>query len=196
MDADQAEPPTAPPGAPATAAISLAARCAPVRLLVLDVDGVLTDGRIIHGDDGVEIRAFHVRDGSGLRAWLGCGKEVAWLSGRSSRAVELRAAELGIRHVYQGLADKSPVLRRLLAAGGWKAEEVCCVGDDLPDMPLLAACGLAVAVADACAEVRAAAHLVTRTRGGRGAVREAVELILRCQGLWPKVVADFSRRPG
>jgi 3-deoxy-D-manno-octulosonate 8-phosphate phosphatase (KDO 8-P phosphatase) len=164
-------------------------RCAAVALLVADVDGVLTDGGIVHGGGGLELKAFHVRDGSGLKLWHQAGKRTALLTGRSSAAVDVRAAELGIEYVTQGASAKLPAYRELLERTGARPEEVCYVGDDLPDLPPLLRCGLAVAVADACAEVRADAHYVTLAPGGRGAVREAVELILRCQGHWQGLVA-------
>lgn len=171
------------------------ARCGRVEMLVLDVDGVLTDGRIIYGDTGIEVKAFHVRDGTGLKIWHAAGKRAAIVTGRTSRVVEVRAAELGIRAVVQGIADKGAAFRQVLGAAGLTPEQAAFVGDDLPDLPALLSSGLAVAVADACAEVRAAAHYVTRTAGGRGAVREVVELILRCQGHWARVVEQF-RAPG
>jgi 3-deoxy-D-manno-octulosonate 8-phosphate phosphatase (KDO 8-P phosphatase) len=179
-------PPTTPP-----LPVSLSDRCARVELLVLDVDGVLTDGSIVYGDDGVEVKAFHVRDGSGLKLWQREGKRAAVISGRTSRAVEVRAAELGIDPVIQGTPDKLAAYRQLLAGAGLGPEQVCFVGDDLPDLPLLVNCGLAVAVADACPEVRAEAHYVTRARGGRGAVREVIELILRRQGRWQPAVERY-----
>jgi 3-deoxy-D-manno-octulosonate 8-phosphate phosphatase (KDO 8-P phosphatase) len=166
----------------------LAERCAPIEMLVVDVDGVLTDGRIVYGDVGLEIKAFHVRDGSGLKVWRRAGKRAAVITGRASRVVEVRAAELGLSPVFQGVGDKLAAYRQLLAGGRLRPDQVCFVGDDLPDLPLLDNCGLAVAVADACAEARAAAHYVTRAAGGGGAVRETVELILRCQGAWQPVV--------
>jgi 3-deoxy-D-manno-octulosonate 8-phosphate phosphatase (KDO 8-P phosphatase) len=166
-------------------------RCRAVQLLALDVDGVLTDGRITYTPDGVEIKSFHVRDGSALVHWQKLGKRVAIISGRTSKAVDVRAAELGITQVRQGAADKRFALRTILAATGIKPEQVCAVGDDLPELPLLQACGLAVAVADACAEVRSAAHYVTRTPGGYGAVREVIELILRAQGRWDALVESL-----
>jgi 3-deoxy-D-manno-octulosonate 8-phosphate phosphatase (KDO 8-P phosphatase) len=164
--------------------IALAERCGRIELLVLDVDGVLTDGGIIYGDDEVEIKQFHVRDGSGLKLWQRANKHAAVLTGRTSSVVPIRAAEIGIAHVVQGAADKLPPLRELLDTLGFRPDQVAYVGDDLPDLPALRHVGLAIAVADACGEVRAAAHYVTRALGGRGAVREAVELILRCQGHW------------
>jgi 3-deoxy-D-manno-octulosonate 8-phosphate phosphatase (KDO 8-P phosphatase) len=168
--------------------LTLAQRCARVELLVLDVDGVLTDGGIVYASGGVEVKQFHVRDGAGLKVWQLAGKKAALISGRTSSVVEIRAAELGVAPVVQGAGEKMPAYRWLLAEGGWRPEQVCCVGDDIPDLPLLRNCGLAVAVADACPDVLADAHHVTRAPGGRGAVREVVELILRCQGHWDRFV--------
>jgi len=173
---------------------TLAERCRAVELLVLDVDGVLTAGGIVYGAGGEppwagEWKQFHVRDGSGLKAWRQAGKRAALLSGRRSRAVEVRAAELGIAAVVQGAADKGAALERLLTEMDVRPEQVACVGDDTADVVLFRRCGLAVAVADACPEVLMAAHHVTLRPGGRGAVREVIERILRCQGLWPSPVA-------
>lgn len=169
----------------------LAARAARIRVLLLDVDGVLTDGGIVYADDGAELKRFHVRDGSGLQFWRRAGNRAALISGRSSPAVERRAAELGIDPVLQGRADKGPALADLLALTGATADEVCGVGDDLPDLPVLLGCGLAVAVADACPEVRAAAHYVTTVPGGRGAVRDAIEWLLKLQGRWAGLVEKY-----
>jgi 3-deoxy-D-manno-octulosonate 8-phosphate phosphatase (KDO 8-P phosphatase) len=171
--------------------ITLQERCAAVELLVLDVDGVLTDGRIVYADDGTEIKHFHVRDGSALKIWQHVGKESAIITGRTSRVVDVRAAEIGIAHVYQGAAEKLPAYRQLLAQTGRTPNQVCYVGDDVPDLPLLRRCGLAVAVADACPDVLADAHYVTRAAGGSGAVREVIELILRCQGHWQQLMERF-----
>jgi 3-deoxy-D-manno-octulosonate 8-phosphate phosphatase (KDO 8-P phosphatase) len=170
---------------------SLAERCARIAMLVLDVDGVLTDGGIIYGDDGAELKQFHVRDGSGLKIWQYLGKRAAIITGRTSKVVSVRAAELGIEPVHQGAPEKMAAYREVLAGGGLSPAQVCFIADDVPDLPVLLNCGLAVAVADACPEVRAAAHYVTRAGGGRGAVRETIELILRCQGQWQKVVERF-----
>ena len=169
----------------------LAARSAVIELLLLDVDGVLTDGAVVYTDGGDEIKRFHVRDGSGLKLWHLAGKRSAIVSGRMSRAVERRAAELGIAPVLQGRPEKLPAFEEVLAATGLRAEQVCATGDDLPDLPVLRRAGLAIAVADACAEVRAAADYVTTTPGGRGAVREAVEWLLKLQGRWDGIVAEF-----
>lgn len=169
----------------------LAARCARVELLVLDVDGVLTDGVIAVDDAGVERKRFHVRDGWALNAWRKAGRRVALLSGRSSQATARRAAELGIAPVIQGAAAKSGPFRDLLAELGVRAEQVAYVGDDLPDLPVLASAGLAACPADASEEVRAACHLVTGAPGGRGAVREVIELLMKHQGLWDPLVAGL-----
>jgi 3-deoxy-D-manno-octulosonate 8-phosphate phosphatase (KDO 8-P phosphatase) len=169
----------------------LAARAARVELLLLDVDGVLTDGGIVYTDDGVELKRFHVRDGSGLKLWQLAGKRAAIVSGRDSPAVAARAAELGVAPVLQGRADKLPAFEAVLAETGLRPEQVCAVGDDLPDLPVLRRCGLAVAVADACLEVREAADYVTAAPGGRGAVRDVVEWLLRLQGAWGGLVARF-----
>jgi 3-deoxy-D-manno-octulosonate 8-phosphate phosphatase (KDO 8-P phosphatase) len=163
---------------------TLRTRCLAAALLVLDVDGVLTDGGIVHGGGGLELKRFHVRDGSALKLWRRAGRRAALITGRTSAAVEVRAAELGIDLVVQGAADKDEALTRILAEAGVGADAAAYVGDDLPDLAPLRRCRLAVAVADACFEVRDAAHHVTRRPGGQGAVREAVELILRCQGAW------------
>ncbi len=156
----------------------LAAR---IRLLVLDVDGVLTDGRLWFGPDGELLKAFHVRDGVGIKAVLAAGIEVAIISGRRSAAVERRAAELGLRHVRQGCGDKAAALRALSAELGVATEVAACVGDDTPDLPMMALVALPIAVADAHPEVRAAARLVTRAAGGAGAVREVCDLLIGAQ---------------
>lgn len=170
---------------------TLAQRLAPIAMLILDVDGVLTDGGIVYSDGGMEWKSFHVRDGSGLKIWEWLGKRSAIITGRKSPIVEVRAAELGITPVVQGAANKLPAYRQILSLCGLKDEQVCYIGDDLPDLPMLRWCGFAVAVGDACAEVKMAAHYVTRAEGGRGAVRETIEMILRCQGLWPRAVERF-----
>jgi YrbI family 3-deoxy-D-manno-octulosonate 8-phosphate phosphatase len=171
-----------------TDALSLRDRWLALELLVVDVDGVLTEGGIVHGSSGLELKRFHVRDGFGLQCWRQAGKRAAVITGRSSPVVEVRAKEVGIDTVVQGAAEKFPAYRHLLAELGLAPRQVCYVGDDLPDLPSLRHCGLAVAVSDAAAEVRAVAHYVTRSLGGRAAVREAVELILRCQGWWQRFV--------
>jgi 3-deoxy-D-manno-octulosonate 8-phosphate phosphatase (KDO 8-P phosphatase) len=149
-----------------------------IRLLALDVDGVLTDGRLYLSSAGEELKVFHVRDGSGLVAVQRAGITVAIVSGRDCAAVSRRAAELGIRHVRQGVVDKGAELDRLLSELGVEPVETACVGDDTPDLPMLRRVGLAVGVADAHPALRAAAHWITRSPGGRGAVREVCDLLL------------------
>jgi YrbI family 3-deoxy-D-manno-octulosonate 8-phosphate phosphatase len=166
----------------------LASRCRAIELLVLDVDGVLTDGGIVYDAHGTEWKQFHVRDGSGLKFWQRAGKRVAIISGRCSRTVEVRASELGIAQVAQGAPDKLPAYRRVLDELHVQPEQTACIGDDLPDLPLLRNCGLGVAVHDAVPELRADAAYVTEASGGKGAVREVIELILRCQGHWQRLV--------
>jgi 3-deoxy-D-manno-octulosonate 8-phosphate phosphatase (KDO 8-P phosphatase) len=153
-------------------------RARDIRLLVLDVDGVLTDGRLYLSAAGEELKVFHVRDGSGLVAVQRAGITVAIISGRDSAAVTRRAAELGIRHVRQGVADKGAALDQLLEELGVSAAETACVGDDTPDVPMLRRAGLAIGVADAHPALLAAAHWVTHSNGGQGAVREACDLLL------------------
>ena len=149
-----------------------------IRLVVLDVDGVLTDGRILLDERGGELKTFHVRDGLGIKKLQAAGIEVAIVSGRSSLAVEHRARELGIEVVHQGVSDKRGLCRELRLQRGLDRAAVCCVGDDLPDLEAFAEAGLRVAVADAVRAVRAAADRVTRHRGGEGAVRELCEWLL------------------
>jgi 3-deoxy-D-manno-octulosonate 8-phosphate phosphatase (KDO 8-P phosphatase) len=168
----------------ATTQPTLAGRMSAIELLVLDVDGVLTDGRIIYSDDGREIKTFHVHDGAGVRFWLDAGRQAAIISGRRSASVIRRAQELGIELVIQGAGAKLPAFKTLLQQTGLAPHQVCAMGDDLPDLPLLRNAGLGVAVADACPELRSAAHYVTGKPGGQGAVREVVELLLAGQGQW------------
>jgi 3-deoxy-D-manno-octulosonate 8-phosphate phosphatase (KDO 8-P phosphatase) len=149
-----------------------------IRLLVLDVDGVLTDGRLYFGPSGESLKVFHVRDGYGIRAVQKAGVTVAVISGRKSRAVANRCRELGIDHVEQGIEHKLVAFERLLGRLRVPAAASACIGDDAPDVPVLEAAGLAVAVADAHPAARRAAHLVTRTPGGLGAVREVCDLLL------------------
>ena len=147
-------------------------------MLVLDVDGVLTDGRLWFGPGGEAFKAFHVRDGVGIKALQAAGITAAIISGRSSEAVARRASELGIRHVRQGVNDKAGACRELLAELKLPASVAACVVDDTPDLPLMALCALPIAVADAHTSVLAAASHVTRSAGGAGAVREVCDLLI------------------
>jgi 3-deoxy-D-manno-octulosonate 8-phosphate phosphatase (KDO 8-P phosphatase) len=149
-----------------------------IRLLVLDVDGVMTDGRLWFGADGEQLKVFHVRDGYGLKALMRAGVDVCVISGRRSPAVERRCQELGIRHVRQGVEDKVIALREILAETGRTPEQTACIVDDTPDVALMALVALPVAVADAHPDVLAAARHVTRLPGGHGAVRELCDLLI------------------
>lgn len=151
---------------------------ASIRLLVLDVDGVLTDGRLRYGPYGERDKVFHVRDGHGIRAVLAAGIDVGVISGRRSAAVQRRCRELGIEHVQQGIEDKGAAFVRLMAQLGVTASQCACLGDDVPDLPIMRQAGLAVAVADAHATALAAAHRRTRAAGGFGAVREVCDWLL------------------
>jgi 3-deoxy-D-manno-octulosonate 8-phosphate phosphatase (KDO 8-P phosphatase) len=168
---------------------ALAARCQPIELLVTDVDGVLTSGTIILDDCGVETKHFHVRDGFAYSLWHRAGKQAAILSGRRTAAVEHRAMELKIDHVLQGHNQKAPAFRGLIESLGLVPSQVCFVGDDLPDLPVLRSVGLAACPVDATPEVRNEAHLITQSAGGQGAVREIVEFILKAQGRWDDLIA-------
>jgi 3-deoxy-D-manno-octulosonate 8-phosphate phosphatase (KDO 8-P phosphatase) len=159
----------------------LRSRARAVRLAAFDVDGVMTDGTLYIGPDGEALKAFNILDGHGVKMLQAAGVAVAIISGRDSRAVERRAAELGIAHVAQGVADKVAVLDKLARELGIAAEACAFMGDDLPDLAAMQRCGLAVAVANAVDAVKAAAHYVTRASGGRGAVREFCELVLEAR---------------
>jgi 3-deoxy-D-manno-octulosonate 8-phosphate phosphatase (KDO 8-P phosphatase) len=154
------------------------ATAATIRLLVLDVDGVLTDGRLYFGARGETIKVFHVRDGYGIRAVMAAGISVAVITGRRSRALTARCRELGIAHVMQGQNDKLAALERLCTRLRIGLRECACVGDDVVDVPLFAVVGLSFAVADAHPAARRAAHRITRLPGGAGAVRELCDLLI------------------
>ena len=167
-----------------------------IRMLVMDVDGVLTDGRILYSADGAEIEAFFVRDGLGLRAAQRAGLVTAILTGRSSMAVARRAKELGIPEIHQGIPNKVETYEMLLRRHGLTDEAVAYLGDDVNDLPLLARAGLSAAPADAADEVKARVAYVTARGGGRGAVREVIELILKAQGRWEQVIESRGVLPG
>lgn len=168
---------TASPAA-TRAATGTAAR---VRLLVLDVDGVLTDGRLYYGARGEALKAFHVRDGLGLKLLAAAGITVAVISGRRSGMTARRCRELGVRHLLQGVEDKLTAFQRLRERLGMSSTVCACVGDDVPDVPLMREVGLSFAVADAHPQARSAAHVITRLPGGRGAVREVCDYLLEAR---------------
>jgi 3-deoxy-D-manno-octulosonate 8-phosphate phosphatase (KDO 8-P phosphatase) len=173
----------------------LRSRILPLRLMIFDVDGVLTDGRIIYHDDGSEIKAFDVQDGHGIKLLQRAGIEVALITGRFCRAVEHRARGLGITRVHQGARDKLEAYAELLEETGLSHPEIGFMGDDLIDIPLLRRVGFAAVVPDSVPHVKPFAHYVTRAAGGHGAAREICELILRVQGLWDGVTERYFRDP-
>lgn len=155
-----------------------------IKLLILDVDGVLSDGSIVLDNNGNEYKAFHVRDGHGIRMLIHAGIRVAIITGRYSKVVERRAQELGITDVFQKCLIKKTAYARLLKKYSLKDHEVAYIGDDIIDAPIMAVVGLPVAVADADADAKKFALMITKTRGGRGAVREITDFILKAKGLW------------
>ena len=164
-----------------------------IQLLILDVDGVLTDGSVILADDGSELKRFNVKDGAAIRWWLRSGRQMAWISGRESPAVLHRARDLGVKHIYQHVFDKLGTYRDLLEQMGLAAERTACMGDDLMDLPILTRCGFSIAVADATPEIRDMADLVTQRCGGRGAVAEAVRFLLKAAGDWQAITARYTK---
>lgn len=163
-----------------------------IRLLCLDVDGVLTDGGISIDDAGHETKRFHVRDGAALRMWSRLGLETAVITGRNGMALRHRLRELGVRHVVAGSKEKGAAFDALLADLSIGADETAMIGDDVPDLPILRRCALPIAVRDASPEVIAVARLVCVRPGGNGAVREAVEHVLKAQGRWEEAVRTFD----
>jgi 3-deoxy-D-manno-octulosonate 8-phosphate phosphatase (KDO 8-P phosphatase) len=153
-------------------------RASRIKLLLMDCDGVLTDGRLYFGDNGDHVKAFHTRDGQGIVAWHEAGYLSGVISGRDSRALADRAKQLGMHHVVQGCRDKATALNEIMSAAGVAADETAFIGDDTPDISAMNSVGLAVAVADASTDAIEAADYVTRRDGGLGAVREVVDLIL------------------
>lgn len=169
---------------------ALAARCRRLRLLLTDVDGVMTDGTVFVLPDGSEARAFHIRDGLGIVLAQQAGLRVGLVSGRSSETVARRAAELGITLVRQGVVYKGEAVREILRAEGLAAEEAAFMGDDVNDLPAFHEVGLTAAPADAPFEVRARADMVTEAGGGRGCLREFIEAILRARGDWERLTSS------
>lgn len=168
----------------------LQAALAQVKIIVLDVDGVLTDGGIYLGERE-ELKRYNSRDGAGIKYAMRFGVEVAVITGRRSMSVERRCAELGIEEVHQKQLNKLPAFLDLLERKGLKPEEAAVVGDDLMEIPMMRKAGVGVAVADAALEVRQQADYVTRARGGNGAVREVVESVLRAKGQWAKCLERY-----
>jgi len=168
-------------------------RAARIKLLLMDCDGVLTDGRIWVLENDEDQKAFHTRDGLGIELLHRAGLRSGIISGRNSSALKRRAQSLGVSFVWQGRDDKRQAFADTLTQADVSSDEVAFAGDDLTDLPLMRLSGLAVAVADAAAEVKAHAHYVTKANGGHGAVREVVELILKAQGRWDELVNSYLK---
>jgi len=166
-----------------------------LQLLVLDVDGVMTDGRIILTPDGQEIKAFDSKDGAGIKYWIRAGGQVAFISGRSSAAVQVRADDLGVQVVRMYAKDKLPVYREVLAELGLAAAQAVVMGDDLPDLPLLRECGFSAAPSDAVPEIRQAVDYIATLPGGRGCVREVIDVVLKKSGRWGRIMARYLPAP-
>lgn len=173
--------------------LTLLERARKTRLLMMDVDGVLTDGRIIQDGHGHELKVFDVKDGHGIVMAHRAKLRTALISGRESETIRRRAEELGIELVFQKIWNKLEVYEKILVDTELTHDEVAYIGDDLIDIPLLRRVGLAVAVADAVDEVKATAHLITQRPGGQGAVREVIELILRAQGHWDSLLERYTK---
>lgn len=169
------------------------AKAAQIKLLTLDVDGVLTDGKLYFDHQGNEYKSFHAQDGHGIKLLRQTGVEVAVISGRKSSAVTLRMNNLGISHVYQGHEDKRAAFKDMLGKLNLGPRQVAYVGDDLLDLPVMVQVGLAVAVNDAVATVKAHAHWCTGRNGGQGAVREVCDLIMQAQGHYQAIVDAYLR---
>ena len=184
--------PAVPANTPSKADDGLVARLRRVRLLLCDVDGVPTDGAVWTGADS-ETKAFNIRDGMGLALLRRAGIKLGWISSRRSPATAQRAAELGVEFLHQDETPKVAAIEGILARAGCGWDAVCYVGDDLVDLGAMRRAGLAVAVADAVTEVKASAYFTTLAPGGQGAVRELAERILRAQGQWEKLVAEFDQ---
>jgi 3-deoxy-D-manno-octulosonate 8-phosphate phosphatase (KDO 8-P phosphatase) len=166
-------------------------KAAKIRLLLLDVDGVLTDGAIIIDSRGVETKRFDVRDGQGVALLIRSGIAVGFITGRSSEIVRHRAKELGVRIVYQGVQDKADVYNKIKIKTGFTDGQIAFVGDDLVDLPILRQVGLAVAVRDSWPGLKPRVDYVTRAKGGRGAVREVSELLLKAQNTWQQLARRY-----
>ena len=162
-----------------------------IKILLLDVDGVLTDGSIIYDDEGMQIKAFNVKDGLGIRLLIDAGIKVGIVTGRTSQTVHHRCKDLGISLIFDGVRDKAEVLDIVLEKTNIQAQEVAFIGDDLLDLPLLKRVGLSIAVADADETVRQNVDMVTFANGGEGAVREVCEAILKARGIWQEIIQRY-----
>lgn len=172
--------------------MSLSKACQAIRLILCDVDGVLTDGRLTFNDQGEEIKSFHARDGMGIKLWQKAGLPFGLITARSTPIVHNRAVELDIDLLRQGVTDKREVVEQLCDELDFQPDQVCFIGDDLPDVRAMKYVGLAIAPADASDEAKSVAQIVTEKPGGQGAVREAITWILKQQDRWNKVVEGMT----
>ncbi|SDD81244.1 KdsC family phosphatase [Sporomusa acidovorans] len=164
----------------------------PIRLIIFDVDGVLTDGHIIFGQDGEALKAFHCQDGMGISLAHKAGLRTAIITGRESQIVYKRATELKIGDIHQAAADKVAALRALMEKYSLTLEQIAYIGDDINDLPVMVQVGLPCAVANAVPEVKAAAKFISARPGGNGAVRDSIEFILKAQKIWERLVAEYT----
>lgn len=164
-----------------------------IELLILDVDGVLTDGSIILDDKGNELKSFHVRDGHGIKMLLRAGINVALITGRASKVVKRRAKELGLKDVFQKCYDKRIAYNALARKYSLSDDQIAYIGDDIVDIPILKRCGLSIAVADSDDEVKSVVKMITKNKGGRGAVREVCDFILKSKNLWKDLIHEYSK---
>ncbi len=167
-------------------------RCKNIELILSDIDGVLTDGGIIFDNHGIETKRFHIRDGLGIKLWQRAGYRFGVLTARSSHIVKIRMGELGVDIVRQGFENKLPTAQAVMQELKLRPDQLCFIGDDLPDLPVMHYVGLAIAVADAAPDVVAASHCQTVLPGGQGAVREAIEMILKVKGRWKDLVRKYE----
>ncbi len=168
-------------------------RALPIKLAIFDIDGVMTDGSLFLGDDGQEYKAFNSLDGHGLKMLKQTGVELAIITGRQSQVVVHRVNNLGITHVYQGIGKKLEAYQHLLEALDLQPEQTAYMGDDVVDLPVMVRCGLSISVPAAPCEVQQYAHLVTGREAGRGAVREACEFIMKAQGHYAAMLAEYVK---
>ncbi len=171
--------------------MTLKQRAKKIKMLILDIDGVMTDGRIIYDSRGNELKCFNVLDGMGLALLNQTKIKVALITAKGSPAVKRRAREIGAVEVKQNSIDKLTALRQILRKYNLSSKDICFVGDDLVDFPVMKRAGLAVAVANACSEAKKVAHYVTKKEGGKGAVREVIEIILRAQNEWRRLTRRY-----
>lgn len=165
-----------------------------IKLILSDVDGVMTDGGIAFDNQGIEYKQFHVRDGLGIKLWQQCGFKFGIVTARSSHIVKVRASELGVDIVRQGFEFKLAIVEQLAAENDLELDEVCFIGDDLADLQSMMNVGLAASVADGAEDVKNVAHLVTTRQGGRGAVRELIETILKSQNRWQELIGTYKTK--